>query len=191
MEVESFANVGAGTPVATIYSAEGFETSFSVSYDVINRIAVGKQVSVRLADNPEVVIDGVVSELGSRADTVSSFPIVVKLTDIRPELKAGMAVEVAMEFTVPLGEGYTLPLSVLTMEGKIERPRDSTEPGEIFIFVFDEATSTVKRREIKVGGVRGNQIIAVDGLEAGERVASAGVSFLRDGQKVKLLEDTR
>ncbi len=191
VEVESFANVGAGTAVATVYSADGFEVSFSVNYDVINRIAVGKQVRVRLADNPGIVLDGVVSELGSRADTVSSFPIVVKLTEIRPELKAGMAVEIAMEFAVPLGEGYTLPLSVLSMDGEVEGGGNPNEAGEIFIFVFDEATSTVKRRKIKVGGVRGNQIIAVDGLEAGERVASAGVSFLRDGQKVKLLRDTR
>ena len=42
-----------------------------------------------------------------------------------------------------------------------------------------------------VGGVRENKIIIIDGLELGERVASAGVSFLREGQKVKLLSDTQ
>lgn len=191
VEVESFANVGIGTPVATIYSAQGFESSFSVSYDVISRIAVGKKVRVRLADNPEVALDAIVSELGSRADTVSSFPIVVKLNEVNPQLKAGMAVEIAMEFSVPLGEGFTLPLTVLSMEGKIQRPRNTNDPGEAYIFVFDEASSSVKRRMIKIGGVRENQIIAVEGVNAGERVASAGVSFLRDGQKVKLLTEGR
>ena len=130
------------------------------------------------------------SELGSRADTVSSFPIVVTFKEMREELKAGMAVEIAIEFSVPLGEGFTLPLTVLTMEGKLQRPRSSNDPGEAYVFVFDETTSTVTRRLIKIGGVRENQIIAVDGLKAGERVASAGVSFLRDGQKVKLLTES-
>jgi hypothetical protein len=40
---------------------------------------------------------------------------------------------------------------------------------------------------VMVAGVRENSLLIVDGLNAGERVASAGVSFLRDGQKVKLL----
>ena len=57
------------------------------------------------------------------------------------------------------------------------------------IFVFDPPTGTVRRRAIRVGGVRENALIAVDGLQPGDRVASAGVSFLREGQKVKLLPD--
>jgi RND family efflux transporter MFP subunit len=190
VQVDSYANVGAGTPVATIYSDENFETAFSVSYDVINRITVGKKVQVRLADNPEIILDAVVSELGSRADTVSSFPVVVSLAETRPELKAGMAVEVTVEFAVPRGEGYTLPLTVLSMDGSFDPPDRIGEPGEAFIYVYDAQTSTVKRRKIAIGGIRENSIIAVDGLEEGERVASAGVSFLRDGQEVKLLPDT-
>ena len=49
----------------------------------------------------------------------------------------------------------------------------------------------VHRREVSVGGVRENSIIIVEGLKLGERVAVAGVSFLREGQKVKLLPDAR
>ncbi|MGI9356584.1 MAG: efflux RND transporter periplasmic adaptor subunit [Rhizobiaceae bacterium] len=189
VEVESFVNVAAATPVATIYSAEGFEVSFSVNYEVISRLAVGKRAKIRLADNPSIVLAGIVSELGSRADTVSSFPIVVKLREIRPEMKAGMAVEVSMEFTVPSGQGFTIPLTALPMKGEIDRPANPDEPGSSYVFVFDEATSTVKRRDIKIGGVSENEIIAVEGLQPGDRVASAGVTFLREGQTVKLLSE--
>ena len=34
-----------------------------------------------------------------------------------------------------------------------------------------------------------NEIIAVEGLQPGDRVASAGVTFLREGQTVKLLSE--
>ncbi|MEZ5872850.1 MAG: efflux RND transporter periplasmic adaptor subunit [Nitratireductor sp.] len=188
VEYEAFANVAAGSPVATIYSTDEFESSFSVSYDVNNRIAVGKKVQVRLADNPSVVIPGTISELGSRADTVSSYPIVVTLDKTIPEIKAGMAVEIAMELPIPLGEGFTLPLTALPMEGRLTQTGDANNVAETYVYVFDAADSTVKRRLIKIGGVRENKIIAVDGLEVGERVATAGVSFLRDGQKVKLID---
>ena len=55
------------------------------------------------------------------------------------------------------------------------------------VFVYDEASSTVKKRQITVGGIRGNDLVVTGGLEAGDLVASAGVSYLVDGQKVKLL----
>ena len=189
VQVESFANVAAGSPVVTIYAADTFEAAFSVSFDVVSQLAVGKKASIRLADSPDIILPAHVSELGSRADTVSSFPVVVTLEDVDPSMKAGMAVEITLEFPVPRGQGYPLPLSVLPFEGQIKPPNDQGDPASVEIFVFDPPTSTVKRRAIKVGGVRENSLIAVDGLELGERVASAGVSFLRDGQKVNLLPD--
>ncbi len=189
VQVESFSNVAAGAPVITLYAADTFEAAFSVSFEIVNQLTVGKKATIRLADSPDIVLSAHVSELGSRADTVSSFPVVVTLEEIDPSMKAGMAVEITLEFPVPRGQGYTLPLSVLPFEGQIKPPNGNNEPAEVEIFVYDPPTSTVKRRGIKVGGVRENTLIAVDGLELGERVASAGVSFLRDGQKVKLLPD--
>ena len=191
VEVQSFGNVSPGAPVATLYAADAFEASFSVSFDIVNRLVVGKKVVVRLADNPSVVLAGHISELGARADTVSSFPLVVKLDETDPSIKAGMAVEVAMEFNVPSGQGFSLPLSVLPFDGKLVNGKAPGEPGKTTVFVFDPDKSTVHRREVSVGGVRENSIIIIDGLKLGERVAVAGVSFLREGQKVKLLPDAR
>ena len=189
--VESFSVVGVGTPVATLYRSDGYEISLSVSYDVVQKLAVGKHVTVRLADSPDIVLSGMVSELGSKADTVSSFPIVVELSETNPALKAGMAVEVAMEFTVPRGQGYLLPLTVLPLYGKINENGGPTEPAQTEVYIYNPDTQTVGTRQITIAGVRENQVIVIDGVEAGERVASAGVSFLRDGQKVKLLADSQ
>lgn len=189
--VESFSNVGAGNPVATLYGTDGFESNFSVSYEVISNIAIGKKVRVRLADNPKVLLDGTVSELGSRADAVASFPIVVALDAKDANLKAGMAVEVSIEIPIAAGTGFVLPLSVLPMFGQLTAPDGSLETAQSQIFVFDPTTTTVKKRTITVEGIRENKIIVVDGLSVGDRVASAGVSFLREGQRVKLLSENK
>ena len=190
VEVQSFSNVAAGAAIATVYAAESFETNFSVSFDVVSKLAVGKKVKVRLADSPDIVLSGHISELGARADTVSSFPVVVRLDETDPSIKAGMAVEISIEFSVPLGEGFTLPLSVLPFDGKLDPPDNPDDPGRTQVFVYNPENSTVSRRDVLVGGVRENTIIIIAGLELGERVASAGVSFLREGQKVKLLPDS-
>jgi len=185
VEVQSFQTVSTGTPIVSLYAPDAFEVSFSVNFDVISQLVVGTPASVRLADRPDLVLRGVVSELGSRADAVSSFPVVVTLDEADPILKAGMAVEVVIELPLPKEQGFSIPLTTIIMEGDIS---DRAGPGVAQVFAFDPDTSTVKRRKIQIAGVRENALLVIDGLEAGDRIASAGVSFLRDGQEVKLIE---
>lgn len=189
LEVDSYATVAAGSPIASLYSDASFETGFSVNFDIVNRLVVGKEAIVTLADRPEVQLRAAVSELGSRADTISSFPVLVTLTESHPILKAGMAVAVGLEFAVLDGEGYALPLHVLALNNKSEVGSAPSSSPDVTIFVFDEATSTVRAREVKIGGISKNNVIVIGGVEPGDRVASAGVSFLRDGLQVKLIDD--
>jgi membrane fusion protein, multidrug efflux system len=51
------------------------------------------------------------------------------------------------------------------------------------------ADGAVAARPVKTGDVASGQIEVTDGLEPGERIAVAGVSFLRDGMKVRDLGD--
>lgn len=68
----------------------------------------------------------------------------------------------------------------------------TAEPGERqsgagTVFVYDPETSTVSGRHVKTAGIRENMLIVYDGLQKGELIAAAGVTFLKEGQKVKLL----
>lgn len=147
VQVESFANVAQGAPVATLYAADTFEAAFSVSFEIVNQLTVGKKSVVRLADNPGIALPAHVSELGSRADTVSSFPVVVTLEEVDPSMKAGMAVEITLEFPVPRGQGFILPLTVLPFEGRIKARSDQSEPSsmEILSSIPRQARSGVVR----------------------------------------------
>ena len=66
--------------------------------------------------------------------------------------------------------------------------------------VFKEATGeqvawvvgpdqTVSRRPVKLGEATGSQIEIAEGLQPGDRIAVAGVAFLREGMKVRDLGD--
>src|SRR5262249_19176799 len=48
---------------------------------------------------------------------------------------------------------------------------------------------TVTRRPVKLGEATGGQVEIVDGLQPGDRIAVAGVTFLREGMKVRDLGD--
>ena len=188
IEVDSYATVGSGSPVVSMYSSSAFEASFSVSFKVAEMLTVGKKAIVTLADRPEIQLQAVISELGSRADTVSSFPVVISLTETHATLKAGMAIGVSLAFEVPKGNGFPLPLQAFTFKSMPDKPVDPATPADSSVFIYDPDTSTVQERAVQIAGVQENSVIVVSGLEAGERVASAGVSFLKNGQKVKLLD---
>ncbi|MEM9440333.1 MAG: efflux RND transporter periplasmic adaptor subunit [Pseudomonadota bacterium] len=188
VDADSFATVASGTTITSLYDASSYEVSFSVNFDTVARLVVGTTAKVRLADDPDSILEAVVSELGERADTVSSFPVIVEVKEVLPIIKAGMAVEVSFEFNLPAEEGYLLPISAAIADGQIPEGAGSTTTTPLAVFVFDPQTSTVKRREVVMAGIRENKFLIIKGLEPGEHVATAGVSFLREGMQVKLLK---
>ncbi|MEW7972466.1 MAG: efflux RND transporter periplasmic adaptor subunit [Candidatus Thiodiazotropha endolucinida] len=56
-------------------------------------------------------------------------------------------------------------------------------------WVIDEQSMTVKSRKVTIGRLLGNRIEVLEGLEAGERIVSAGTPFLLEDMKVRLLPD--
>lgn len=190
IDAQSYAIVTPGASIVSVYSPDVFEVSFSANFDTTSQLVVGTPAQVRLADRPDISLGATVSELGSRADAVSSFPVVLTLQESDPVLKAGMAVEASIELPLPSAAGFTIPISAIIKEGDITNDGGNPgEPAQGAVYVFDAATETVARRQVTVAGVRENSLLIIDGLSAGERIASAGVSFLREGQKVKLLAD--
>lgn len=97
VEVKSFAQVAAGQPIATLYSDDSFEMSFLAPSATFQSLKVGQKVDVKIADKPELSLKGEVKELGSKAEQVSAFPVVVRLDNSAPGLNAGMSVEVTVE----------------------------------------------------------------------------------------------
>jgi len=76
-------------------------------------------------------------------------------------------------------EGFLIPFAAARAE-----PED-----RFSVFVYDAQSSTVARRPVRTGGVRDNEIAVLEGLQEGDIIATAGVSFLRDGQPVTLLDE--
>ncbi|MCJ9430681.1 efflux RND transporter periplasmic adaptor subunit [Kordiimonas marina] len=196
VEAKSYATVAPGQAVLTLYSQNAFEVDFSVPATIINAIHIGDEAQVVVTDLPNVSLKGKITELGSRAGQVSAFPAVVVLEEGHPGLKAGMAAEVALKIGLLKGaKGFLVPIRCFALEqsqtlqeGKSLR---ETHGGKAGVYVFDPVTSTVHARTVMTAGVRGNMMIVTDGLQEGDMIASAGVSYLHDGQKVRRLPDSR
>jgi len=59
------------------------------------------------------------------------------------------------------------------------------EPEQSYVWVIAGAAAT--RRAVRTGGLTDHGIRITDGLKPGEWVATAGVNFLSEGQKVRIL----
>lgn len=61
---------------------------------------------------------------------------------------------------------------------------------ELNVFVYQDATQKLEKRRVKEGGLlERDQVIIVEGLQAGETVVIAGTTRLVDGQFVNVLTD--
>ena len=91
-------------------------------------------------------------------------------------LLPGMTARVAVTYRRASILGYRnlVPVSAVMQDAEREQAVWVVGPKE-----------TVSRRPVKVGEVTGGQIEITDGLEAGERIAVAGVTSLRDGMRVR------
>jgi len=89
-----------------------------------------------------------------------------------------MSAEVYFTFEEKDAEGILIPNSALGV-GIGE---------ESYIYVYDNDSSTIKKIIVKPFNITNNDVYIKAPLNDGDIVITAGVSYLSDGQKVKLLE---
>lgn len=177
--VEPHMEVRAGQKLFDINASGALEAALEIPETMIAEITIGKPVSITLPTKPGVLVKGRVTEVSSVAGKGNAFPVNVALIDPPSGLRAGMTVEATLVFQERSAEsGYLVPISAIA-------PGEKTRQG--YVFLFDPKTSTVKKIKIQAQGVQDNLAIIREGIKAGDVIAVAGVSFLYDGQKVKLM----
>ena len=177
--VEPFEEVQRGKPVLEVYVEGTMEVEIQVPENLIGKVSVGLKGEVRLPNRSGKVYQAVVSDVGSAATTANAFPVKARLRDTGDFVRPGMTAELSLFFSHDIaGHTYLVPLHALA-------PRAGKESWSVFL--FDPNTSTVRRTAVEGKGIVGNQAVVEKGIAPGDVVVVAGVSFLRDGQKVKLM----
>lgn len=176
---DPFQEVGRGEKIFDLYVEGATQVVLSIPETSISDIHIGLPAQVTFPTKRNTTLDGRISEVGTVASETNAFPVKVALVDAPPEVLPGMTAEVALLLGEATGEAtFLVPISAIAA---------GTEAGQGFIFVYDRETSTVRRVEVRGRGVQDNHVFVIEGLKGGEIIAVAGVSFLRDGQKVSLV----
>ncbi|MBC6416970.1 MAG: efflux RND transporter periplasmic adaptor subunit [Rhodospirillales bacterium] len=181
--IEPFQEVNRGEPAFEVYIEEAMEVAVNVPETVVGGISPGLPAQVifpgAVFPGGNIgVLSGRVTEVSATAKAANTFEVIVTLDRPPPQVRPGMSATVELILRGHSGEdAFLIPLSAL-LPGERE--------GLGYVFVYQPSSATVRKQAIAGSGVRDNLVMVREGIAAGDIIATAGVSFLRDGQEVRL-----
>jgi RND family efflux transporter MFP subunit len=178
--VEPFFEVKRGDPIFDVFIEAAMDVATSIPETDIEGIHLGQSCEIVFPIDPDTTFRGIVTEIGRMAEAANAFPVKVHILTNDPRFRPGMTAELSFKVSeADFQKAFLVPIAALV---------PGAEANQGYVFVYDQTTSTVQRKSVRgVGAVVDNRVMIIDGLEDGDIIAVAGVSFLEDGQKVKLM----
>jgi RND family efflux transporter MFP subunit len=178
--IDAFNEVARGQKCFDTFELTGMEVAISIPEDAIDDIQMDQEGEIQFSVFADRTYHGKVTEISKVAGTANAFPIKLTIKDPDQRIRPGMTARVTLLLAGDDEKAaYLVPLSAIAQRG------DTTKG---FVYIYDSQTSTVKKTQIESGSVRGNDVVITGGIKKGDIIAVAGVSFLEDGQEVKLME---
>jgi RND family efflux transporter MFP subunit len=182
--VENFQDVRAKQPVVRLLDVTSIEMVINIPENMISLAPHATDIVVRFDAFADRAIPAQIKEIGTEAsETTRTYPVTLIMAqpaDIK--ILPGMAGKATGRVDLPdraVSRGLEVPVSAVFSDTDARQ----------FVWIIDEAGKTVTRREVTVGDLTARGIAVTKGLQPGEWIATAGVNFLRDGQKVRLLPE--
>lgn len=179
--VEEGQNVQAKAPIVRLQDVDEIEIVVDVPETVMAADIQSADIlsmQAELSGAPGVEFPVRIREIAQVADpTTQTFKVRTAMQ--APEgIRAlpGMTANVTVTYRRAsiLGNQILVPIASVT----------KSESGEQSVWVIG-TDQKVSRRAVKIGGVTGGDVQVTEGLQPGDRIAVAGVTFLRDGMKVR------
>ena len=179
-KVEVFEEIKAGEAIYVIQTEGENEILISIPESQISNVAIGQRVRIKFPPLGNATVDGRVNKISPQAGDGNAYPTTVRLANSPDGLRPGMSAEVTFNFkTLAKGEAFSVPVGAL---------KPDVETNKAVVFVFDDKKGVINSRPVNVIGVDGNRPQIVGGVKAGEIIATAGVGYMYDGMKVRLLD---
>jgi RND family efflux transporter MFP subunit len=165
--------VDAGQAIVEIARNAEREAVFAVASEHIAHAKVGMPVEVSLQGRPEIAVTGSIREISPEADsTTGTYKVKVTLPSPPPgEMRLGAVVVGHAE--IQGQEVTSLPPTALLQSGD--------EP-QVWVVADD---GKVQRRTVELLKFDANSVVIKRGLAPGEKVVTAGINSLAEGESVK------
>lgn len=183
--VENFDNVRAKQPVVRLVDTSKIEFVVNIPEGLISAVRQVSSVRVRFDAFRGHEVPARIKEIATEAsETTRTYPVNL-IMDQPKEFKIlpGMAGKATGE-----GPKEKRRTAIVVPVTAVFSPKEGDAS---YVWVIDEETKTVTRREVETGPLTDAGIPILSGLKVGEWIATAGVHYLKEGQKVRILRGER
>ena len=178
--VDNFQDVNAKQAIIRLVDNSQIEFVVDIPENLIGIAKYVTAVWVRFDAFPQHEIPAKIKEIGTEANqTTRTYPVTLVMGQPKGvEILPGMAGISWGRTKLPQNlekQGFVIPVTSVFSEN-----------GKKYVWLIDEKSQKVSKKEVRISGDLSTQGIRVAGLKTGDCVATAGVNLLRDGQKVKI-----
>ena len=171
---EDFETVSAGMPIVGLFASMGVEVVIYIPAAEYMRSADFSRFHASFNILPDKVFNLRLLTIGQKANANQLYEVRLLLEDADKQITPGMTAMVDILYK----EDGNTPLEIPATA--VFEADDKS-----YVFVYDEASSTIRKTEVRMSIIESNgKIKVVKGLEPGQRVVTAGVHHLTDGQQV-------
>jgi RND family efflux transporter MFP subunit len=185
VNVETGENVQLGQSIAVLASGQRVEVQVSIPESLITGVRNGDEVVAKFDALPGRFYKAYITEVGVATSAHSAtYPVTARLAQSTPEVLPGMAANVQFTFeSKDSTERFIVP-PVSVGENANGRFVYTVDPAE-------EGYGLIRKQSVTVGSLTAQGLEVLSGLSDGKVVVTAGISKIKDGQKVKLMAKSK
>ena len=175
-------NVSAGQVIAILNAGDHTNIEVGLPENVINKVKLGMTPEISFSALAGKKFSGTVIEIAPVVDQNSAtYPVKIDITDPSKEIKPGMTASITFNFqgdSTQKDTALIIPVKSVGEDG---------EGNFVFLIESEEGnTAIVKKQRIKIEELTNGGFKIKSGLSEGQKIATAGLQTLLNGQKVKL-----
>ncbi len=173
-------NIAAGQTIGTLNAGRDMEIELGIPESVINGIKEGMIVDVNFTSLDGEEFKAKVTEVAPSVDVNSAtYPIRVTISNPTADIKSGMAANVTFDFS-------TRTVNTKTLVVATHAVGEDSKGNFVFLIEKDGENMIVKKQHITIGALSVEGFEVLSGLSVDQKIATAGLQTLIDGQRVKL-----
>lgn len=179
--------IGPAIPVTIISSLNQIEVVTAIPENMIKEIKRGDEVKVHFSRLPNKQFRGTISEISPGIGGVSAYPVVISLNQNTSNLLPGMTCKIEFYITKAGNEDEFLSLFVLP-----DAIGSDYTGHHVFVAVKTDEPEIYKvvKKNVTIGNLQPEGFQILDGVNKGDLVITAGLNFLYEGKKVRLLKNS-
>lgn len=185
--VENFETVVAKQPILRILDPSSIEFVVHVPENLISLAPYVTGSRVTFDALPGIEIPAQIKEIGKEASQATrTYPVTLVMEQPEgAEILPGMAGQASITSRPPQDSalvGIQIPATAVFTDA--DRSKN-------FVWIVDESTATLTRREVEVGTLGRFGVLIKSGINPGEWIVTKGVHSVKEGEKVRILDIAR